>query len=209
MKINNEQLYSRLCALEKVFSYKRLSCIDAKKIPERSLAIYATLSFKKKIDYFERFVLWKYNDLASNISSGVISLHRVDAYFLGEFVRTGKFPKIDNFGNAMHFDETAKFYSAKTVQEQLDKIKEVSDEHNTAIAKFTKTNKSVFELRDDQTNLLYDMLIEGKINIIVYAQLMMLKHIELDYKKMSPTVYRNNKIAEYIASFNLCKLFEK
>lgn len=207
MQINNEQLYSRLSALEKIFSYKRLSAINANKIPERSLAIFNTLCFRKQQKFLE-IVLSKYVDLASNISSGLISMHRVDAFFLGEFVRTGKFPKIETFGNAARFDEVAKFYSARAIQDQLDAVKTVSDENNTAISKFTKTNKSVFALREDQTSLLYDMLIEGKINIIVYGHLLKRRDISLDYSKMESTVYRINKIAEYVSRFDLSQLLQ-
>lgn len=209
MQISNEQLYARLAGLEKVFSYKRVSMIDTTKIPEISKKIFDSVQFRKKSDKFERFVLSAYSDLASNISSGTLSLHRVDAYFLGEFVRTGAFPKIGKFGNALHFDEVASFYSAKTIQEQLAKIQAVSEANNTAIAKFTKQNKSVFDIRENQTSLLYDMLVDGTISIVVYSHLMKLRHITLDYSKMEPEVYRINKIAEYIASFNLSKLLEK
>ena len=209
MQITTEQLYSRLAGLERVFSYKRVALIDAKKIPAISKKIYDGIPFRKKTAQFERFVLSAYSDLASNISSCTISMHKLDAYFLGELVRTNAFPKINTFGNALRFDEVASFYSAKTVQEQLAKIQAVSEANNTAIAKFTKQNKSVFDIRENQTSLLYDMLVNGEISIIVYAHLMQRRHIMLDYSKMDATVYRNNKIAEYVASFNLSKLLAK
>lgn len=206
MQISTSQLYAHTAGLQKLFSYKTKKSLDLSRLSSLSKGIYDCLEFRERV---QRFVLGDYADLASNISSGILSLHAFDAYFLGEYIRTGKFPKSSTFNTLMHFNEHAKFYSPQAFVEQVDKLCQEFAANNTALAKFTKKAKSIVELRDDQTNILYDMLIEGKINIITYSYILKTKNVVFNYDKMNMTVYRVNKVAEYLAKFDLSQLLKK
>lgn len=200
MQITNKQLYARLASLERVFSYKRIKSIDTSKLPSIAKKTFESLAFRPKMD----FVLKNYVELANLISSGIVSVRTIDLYFLGEFIKNNKFPDISEFNNMFKLRDVIGFYNASSITEQIKRIIKTSEEHNTQLAKFTKTNKSVFELRDNQTNILYDMLVKGEISIYVYAYFMKNNKFTIDFSKIKDlTIYRNNKIAEYVSNFKL------
>lgn len=200
MKWNNRLLYAHLEGLSQAFSYKRPKNIKLEKIPELSKKVFDSMAFRPHIEY----LLDNYVELANLLNSGTITIRTIDLYYLGEFVRTNAFPKIATFNNLQRLKEVIDFYNAKSVDSQIANIVKASEANNTKFAKFTKQNKSVFELSDDQTNILYDMLISGKISIFVYAYFLKEHKFTIDYNKIkSVEIYRNNKIAEYVSTFDL------
>lgn len=200
MKISTEQLFARLSSLQRVFSYKIKSKIDTARLPELAKNAYTSIKFRPRLD----FVLRDYADIASAISSGHLTLHAVDMYYLGEFVKTTKFPKMSKISNEFKFKEAYKFYSAANVKSQIEEIQQKSAQLNTALSKFTKQNKSVFEQSDAQTNELYQMMIDGKISLFVYAYFLKQGKFTIDFSKVKDmTVYRNLKIAEYVSNFEI------
>ena len=100
-------------------------------------------------------------------------------------------------------------YSPSAFIEQVECLCKESEANNTALAKFTRKAKSIVELRSDQTNILYDMLMEGKINLITYAYITKVKNVQFDFSKMNITVYRVNKAAQYLSKFDLSQLLKK
>jgi len=200
MKWNNRLLYAHLEGLASVFSYKRPKNIKLEKIPELSKKVYDSMAFRPHIEY----LLDNYVELANLINSGTVTVRTIDLYYLGEFVKTNAFPKISTFNNLQRLKEVINFYNAKSINEQIEQIVKTSEANNTKFAKFTKQNKSVFELSDQQTNLLYDMMVSGKISVFVYAYFMKEKKFEIDFGKIKNVeIYRNNKIAEYVSTFDL------
>lgn len=203
MQISAEQLYAHLAGLEKVFSSKQYKQMDLTRLSEVSKKIYSSIPFRYSL---QRFVIVKYVNLANSISSCELSLHAIDLFFLGEYVRTGKFPKIDTFDTIYKFKEVSSFYSLKAVQEQVLEIQNESERHNTALAKFVKADVSVFKIRDDQTCILYDMLTSGKINLLVYSYLMNSRDTRIDFKKMKLDILRINTMATYVANVKFSEL---
>jgi hypothetical protein len=202
MKITTEQLYSRLTALQKLFSYKRLKKIDTSRIAELSKQEYKSIQCRPRL----KFVLPAYADLASSISSDRLTLHSVDLYYLGEFVKNNKFPSINDISNEAKFREAYKiFYSSDSINEQVQRVIKASEANNTALAKFTKTNKSIFEIDPKtQTNKLYEMMVTGQINVFVFAYFYEQGRFTIDFSKITDLyTYRNLKIAEYVRNFEL------
>ena len=206
MQITNSQLYAHTIGLQQLFSYKTKKSLDVSRLATISKKIFDGLEYREKV---KQFVLRDYADLASSISSGILSLHVFDAYFLGEFVRTGKFLKTSTFCSILRFNENAKFYSPDAFIQQVDEICKESEANNTALAKFTRKAQSIVALRDDQTCILYDMLMNGRINIITYSYILKIKNVQLNFDKMNMTVYRINKVAEYLSKYDLSQLLKK
>lgn len=203
MQITAELLYAHLAGFEKMFSYKQIKHIDLTKLPAMSNKIYSTTPYRWQL---QRFVISRYVNLANSISSCEITLHAVDLFFLGEYVRTGRFPKIDTFDTIFKFKKASEFYSLKAVQKQIMDIQKESERHNTAFAKFVKADVSVFKIRDDQTNILYDMLKEGKINLLVYSYLMNSRDTGIDFSKMKLDVFKINILSKYISNIQFNEL---
>ncbi len=200
MKITTEQLYSRLAGLQKLFSYKRQSKIDIANIAAISKQIYVALKFRPRVE----FILRNYVELASLISSDKLKLHAVDLYFLGTYVKTGKFSNMSEVSTEADFRQAYEFYSANEITRQVQLIKEKSESLNTSFAKFTKTNKSIFELRENQTNELYDMLVAGKINLYVFAYFLSQGKFKIDFSKIHDIeIFRILKIADYVSRFEI------
>lgn len=206
MQITASQLYAHAAGLKQLFSYKTKKSLDLTRLSSISKGIFDSLPYRERV---KRFVVCSYADLASSISSGILSLHVFDAYYLGEFIKSGQFPKEAKFGSYRHFSENATDYSPSAFIEQVERLCKESEANNTALVKFTRKAKSIVELRSDQTNILYDMLIEGKINLITYAYITKVKNVQFDFSKMNITVYRVNKAAEYLAKFDLSQLLKK
>ena len=91
------------------------------------------------------------------------------------------------------------------INEQVQKVIKASEANNTALAKFTKTNKSIFEIDPKtQTNKLYEMLVLGEINVYVFAYFYAQGKFTIDFSKITDLMtYRNLKIAEYVRNFEL------
>ena len=206
MQITASQLYAHAAGLKQLFSYKTKKSLDLTRLSTISKGIFDSIPFRERL---QRFVVSSYADLASNISSSVLSLRVFDAYYLGEFIKTGQFPKESKFNTIQHFNENATDYSPSAFIEQVERLCKESEANNTALAKFTRKAKSIVELRSDQTNILYDMLMEGKINLITYAYITKVKNVKFDFSKMNITVYRVNKAAEYLSKFDLSQLLKK
>lgn len=203
MQITAELLYAHLAGFEKMFSYKQFKHIDLAKLPTVSNKIYSTIPYRWQL---RRYVISRYVNLANSISSCEITLHAVDLFFLGEYVRTGRFPKIDTFDTIFKFKKASEFYSLKSVQEQVIDIQKESERHNTAFTKFVKADVSVFKIRDDQTNILYDMLKEGKINLLVYSYLMNSRDTGIDFSRMRLDVFKINTLSKYVSSIQFNEL---
>lgn len=203
MQITADLLYAHLAGLEKMFTRKQFKQVDLTKLPEVSNKIYSTIPYRYQL---QRYVISRYVNLANSISSCEITLHAVDLFYLGEFARTGKFPKIDTFDTIFKFKKASEFYSLKSVQEQVMEIQKESERHNTAFAKFVKADVSVFKLRDDQTNILYDMLKEGKINLLVYSYLMNSRDTGIDFSKMKLDVFKINTLSKYVSNIKFDEL---
>lgn len=203
MQITAEQLYAHLAGFEKMFSYKQYKHIDLAKLPQVSAKIYSSIPYRYQL---QRYVIGRYVNLANSISSCEITLHAVVLFFLGEYVRTGKFPKIDTFDTIFKFKKASSFYSLKSVQEQILEIENESERHNTAFAKFVKTDVSVFKLREDQTNILYDMLKEGKINLLVYSYLMNSRDTGIDFSLMKLDILKVNTLSLYVSGIKFNEL---
>ena len=206
MQITASQLYAHTAGLKQLFSYKTKKSLDLTRLSSISKGIFDSLPYRERV---QRFVVCSYADLASSISSGILSLHVFDAYYLGEFIKSGQFPKEAKFGSYRHFSENATDYSPSAFIEQVERLCKESEANNTALVKFTRKAKSIVELRSDQTNILYDMLIDGKINLITYAYITKVKNVQFDFSKMNITVYRANKAAEYLSKFDLSQLLKK
>lgn len=203
MQWTNKLLYAHLEGLAHAFSYKRAKSISLDKIPELSKKSFESLAFRQNADYLTR----GYVELANLLNSGTINIRMLDLYFLGEFVRTNSFPNINVFNNLLRLKSVIGFYNSTDITLQINKIIEKSNESNSKFAKFTKTDKSVFELDANQTNILYDMLKRGEINVYVYAYFMKNKKFVIDYTKLKNVeVYRDNKIAEYVSKFDLSEI---
>lgn len=203
MQITADLLYAHLAGLEKMFTRKQFRQVDLTKLPEVSNKIYSTIPYRYQL---QRYVISRYVNLANSISSCEITLHAVDLFYLGEFARTGKFPKIDTFDTIFKFKKASEFYSLKSVQEQIMEIQKESERHNTAFAKFVKTDVSVFKIREDQTNILYDMLKEGKINLLVYSYLMNSRDTGIDFSKMKLEVFKINTLSKYVSNIKFDEL---
>lgn len=205
MKITTEQLYSRLQALQKLFSYKQRNKIDINRIVDLSKREYDSICFRPNLKY----VFDYYIDLASSISSNRLTLHAIDLYYLGELVRNNEFPNIKNISSETKFRKAYEtFYSAKAIHEQIQRIINVSEANNTFFAKFTKTDKSVFEIDSKtQTNELYNMMTTGKINVYVFAYFYAQNKFVIDFSKIKNLcTYRNLKIVEYVKNFKLSEV---
>lgn len=203
MKITTEQLYSRLTALQLLFSYKSRKKIDTNRIAILSKKEFDSIQFRPKLS---QFVLPAYADLASSISSNRITLHSVDLYYLGEYVKNAYFPSINDISTESKFREAYNvFYSANAINAQIQNIIQLSKTNNSTFAKFTKTNKSVFEIDSTtQTNLLYELMISGEINVYVFSYFYKQGMFTIDFSKIQNIqVYRNLKIAEYVGNFKL------
>lgn len=203
MKITTEQLYSRLTALQLLFSYKLRKKIDTNHIAILSKKEFDSIQFRPRLS---QFVLPIYADLASSISSNRITLHSVDLYYLGEYVKNTYFPSINDISTEAKFREAYNvFYSANAINAQIQNIIQLSKTNNSTFAKFTKTNKSVFEIDSTtQTNLLYESMISGEINVYVFSYFYKQGMFTIDFSKIQNIqVYRNLKIAEYVGNFKL------
>lgn len=203
MQWTNKLLYAHFEGLAHAFSFKRAKSISLDKIPELSKKSFESLAFRKNADFLTR----GYIELTNLLNSGTISLRMLDLYFLGEFVRTNSFPNVNSFNNLSRLKSVISFYNSADISAQIDKIVEKSNESNSKFAKFTKTAKSVFEVNNDQTNILYNMLKRGEICIYVYAYFMKIGKFSIDYTKLKNVeIYRDNKIAEYVAKFDLSEI---
>lgn len=200
MQITTKQLYSKLDSLKKLFSYKRIKSISLEKLPDLIQKSYDNLQFRPKVDFNIRV----FTNLANSVNANIIPSSIIEIFYLGEFVRTNSFPKLTLFETEATFKEAMQFYSANAVTAQTAEVNALAASADTKISKFMGMKKNVFDIREDQTSVLYDMLISGKINIIVYAYCLKENLIHIDFSKIKDlTVYRNNKIAEYISGFDL------
>lgn len=200
MQITTKQLYSKLDSLKKLFSYKRIKSISLEKLPDLIQKSYDNLQFRPKVDFNIRV----FTNLANSVNANIIPSSIIEIFYLGEFVRTNSFPKLTLFETEATFKEAMQFYSANAVTAQTAEVNALAASADTKISKFMGKKTNVFDIREDQTSVLYDMLISGKINIIVYAYCLKENLIHIDFSKIKDlTVYRNNKIAEYISGFDL------
>lgn len=200
MQITTKQLYSKLDSLKKLFSYKRIKSISLEKLPDLIQKSYDNLQFRPKVDFNIRV----FTNLANSVNANIIPSSIIEIFYLGEFVRTNSFPKLTLFETEATFKEAMQFYSANAVTAQTAEVNALAASADTKISKFMGMKKNVFDIREDQTSVLYDMLISGKINIIVYAYCLKENLIHIDFSKIKDlTIYRNNKIAEYISGFDL------
>lgn len=205
MKITTELLYSHLQALQTLFSYKQCKKIDISRIVDLSKREYNTIFHRPNLKY----VFGHYADLASSISSNRLTLRAIDLYYLGEFVRNKKFPNIKTISSEYKFRKAyEEFYSAKAIHEQIQRIINLSSANNTIFAKFTKTDKSVFEIDSKtQTNELYTMMTSGQINVYVFAYFYAQNKFAIDFSKIKDLcTYRNLKLVEYVKNFKLSEV---
>ena len=119
MQITASQLYAHAAGLKQLFSYKTKKSLDLTRLSTISKGIFDSLPYRERV---QRFVVCSYADLASSISSGILSLHVFDAYYLGEFIKTGQFPKEAKFGSYQHFSENATDYSPSAFIEQVERL---------------------------------------------------------------------------------------
>lgn len=153
--------------------------------------------------------------LANAVECGLLNMKTLKVYVVGEYIRKnhGLFFKRKRDGsicerasksdlnkkkvmyNAVDYESLGKMdgvelYMPENLKAQLDLLREEAEKV-----------VSVVKLREDQTNVLYDLLCEGKIGLPVYLHLWKLNDgfgIDISSKKISEEYKRFLKMADWL-----------
>ena len=197
MNITSVQLFCYMENLRKMTNYKRASSIKNNSI---SMHNASKIVYKFKNIDTVYFLADKYTELSNLINSKCINLETLQILVFGEYIRTGFFPKIDDYNNLFKIEKIISFYNLDGFNHQLDWLILQYTNNNTTLNKFSGQKYDVFKVDSEQKNQLYYLVKDGTISLSLYIYFYYNKKFEINFSKIKDKEY-----AKFIKLVDLVK----
>lgn len=174
----------------------------------RKMLLNPTKGVVKKFttNYFKYFTDFYYNKtkgwekgannfttLANAINSGHFSLDAFCVIFIGYYIMKQKTLTQKQLNSIVLLEKLNKFYTPFEMEKQREFINsEIESSVNTedVFAEFTQTKLDVYQVGEDQKNVLYEWIKSGKVNLIHFIIAWHDHKFEIDEKKITDEDYR-------------------
>jgi len=197
MNITSVQLFCYMENLRKMTNYKRASSIKNNSI---SMHNASKIVYKFKNIDTVYFLADKYTELSNLINSKCINLETLQILVFGEYIRTGFFPKIEDYNNLFKIEKIISFYNLDGFNHQLDWLILQYTNNNTTLNKFSGQKYDVFKVDSEQKNQLYYLVKDGTISLSLYIYFYYNKKFEINFSKIKDKEY-----AKFIKLVDLVK----
>jgi hypothetical protein len=177
--------------------YRKLKEVLENPTPAR-VKKFTTNYFKYFTDfYFNKTKNWStgannFVNLTNAINSGHFSLDAFCVIFIGYYITKNKFITQKEMQHIDYLEKLNKFYTIFETQKQmefLNKEMENSVDQDDVFADFTQTKLDVYQVGEDQKNILYEYIKSGKVNLIQFVIAWHNKKFEIDEKKITDEDY--------------------
>jgi len=193
--------------LRKMTNYKRASSIKNNSI---SMHNASKIVYKFKNIDTVYFLADKYTELSNLINSKCINLETLQILVFGEYIRTGFFPKIDDYNNLFKIEKIISFYNLDGFNHQLDWLISQYTNNNTTLNKFSGQKYDVFKVDSEQKNQLYYLVKDGTISLSLYIYFYYNKKFEINFSKIKDKEYAKFiKLVDLVKHINIEQIYYK
>ena len=207
MNITSVQLFCYMENLRKMTNYKRASSIKNNSI---SMHNASKIVYKFKNIDTVYFLADKYTELSNLINSKCINLETLQILVFGEYIRTGFFPKIDDYNNLFKIEKIISFYNLDGFNHQLDWLILQYTNNNTTLNKFSGQKYDVFKVDSEQKNQLYYLVKDGTISLSLYIYFYYNKKFEINFSKIKDKEYAKFiKLVDLVKHINIEQIYYK
>lgn len=207
MNITSVQLFCYMENLRKITNYKRASSIKNNSI---SMHNASKIVYKFKNIDTVYFLADKYTELSNLINSKCINLETLQILVFGEYIRTGFFPKIDDYNNLFKIEKIISFYNLDGFNHQLDWLILQYTNNNTTLNKFSGQKYDVFKVDSEQKNQLYYLVKDGTISLSLYIYFYYNKKFEINFSKIKDKEYAKFiKLVDLVKHINIEQIYYK
>lgn len=207
MNITSVQLFCYMENLRKITNYKRVTSIK-----NNSISMYnaSKIVYKFKNINTVYFLADKYTELSNLINSQCINLETLQILVFGEYIRTGFFPKIDDYNNLFKIEKIISFYNLDGFNHQLDWLISQYTNNNTTLNKFSGQKYDVFKVDSEQKNQLYYLVKDGTISLSLYIYFYYNKKFEINFSKIKDKEYAKFiKLVDLVKHINIEQIYYK
>lgn len=206
MNITSVQLFCYMENLRKITNYKRASSIKNNSI---SMHNASKIVYKFKNIDTVYFLADKYTELSNLINSKCINLETLQILVFGEYIRTGFFPKIEDYNNLFKIEKIISFYNLDGFNHQLDWLILQYTNNNTTLNKFSGQKYDVFKVDSEQKNQLYYLVKDGTISLSLYI-FYYNKKFEINFSKIKDKEYAKFiKLVDLVKHINIEQIYYK
>lgn len=207
MNITSVQLFCYMENLRKITNYKRASSIKNNSI---SMHNASKIVYKFKNIDTVYFLADKYTELSNLINSKCINLETLQILVFGEYIRTGFFPKIEDYNNLFKIEKIISFYNLDGFNHQLDWLILQYTNNNTTLNKFSGQKYDVFKVDSEQKNQLYYLVKDGTISLSLYIYFYYNKKFEINFSKIKDKEYAKFiKLVDLVKHINIEQIYYK
>lgn len=207
MNITSVQLFCYMENLRKITNYKRASSIKNNSI---SMHNASKIVYKFKNIDTVYFLADKYTELSNLINSKCINLETLQILVFGEYIRTGFFPKIEDYNNLFKIEKIISFYNLDGFNHQLDWLILQYTNNNTTLNKFSGQKYDVFKVDSEQKNQLYYLVKDGTISLSLYIYFYYNKKFEINFSKIKDKEYAKFiKLVDLVKRINIEQIYYK
>ena len=163
--------------------------------------------------YYDKTPRWSegannYITLANALNSGQIKLLEVVAATIGKYVIEFKHLTNYEYNNIDRIKILIKFYTILETKKHFEYIKKL--EENTidvedTFFEFTKNKIDVYKVNEEQKNMLYDLVREGKVNFFCFIYAWMKGKFDIDESKITDPDYKKFIQCMSIVRHNITK----
>lgn len=148
--------------------------------------------------YYNNMEKWSYGSryfvpLANALNNGELSIIELCSTFIGEFIIQNKTTTIKNITTIANVKEFSKFYTINETKKQFEYIKEIEEKltnPDIVFDNFNENKNSVYQVNEQQKNMLYELVKEGKVNFFCFIHAWMKGKFEIDESKITDEDYK-------------------
>jgi hypothetical protein len=148
--------------------------------------------------YYNNFSEWKFGavyfvPLANALNCGKISIIELCSTFIGEFIIKNKTTTIKELNTIDKVKEFAKFYTVNETKKHFEYIKKLEEKlsnPDNVFDNFNENKNSVYQVNEQQKNMLYELVKEGKVNFFCFIFAWMKGKFEIDESKITDEDYK-------------------
>lgn len=162
-----------------------------KKLMENDFNYFTQFYYNKTENWSQGAV--NFIPLANALNNGELSIIELCSTFIGEFIIQNKTTTIKTINTIAKVKEFAKFYTINETKKQFEYIKEIEEKltnPDNVFDNFNENKNSVYQVNQQQKNMLYELVKEGKINFFCFIFAWMKGKFEIDESKIIDEDYK-------------------
>ena len=131
--------------------------------------------------------------LANALNCGKVSIMELCSAFIGDFIIKNKTTTIKVITTIDNVKEFAKFYTVIETKKHFEYIKELEEKlsnPDNVFDNFNENKNSVYQVNEQQKNMLYELVREGKVNFFCFVFAWMKGKFEIDESKITDEDYK-------------------